>query len=56
MTVTCWRRALVLGLLSWVLPFAFGFAIFPLKRGNAPLFGTLMSLALVVVAVVLGQT
>ncbi|HET8549801.1 MAG TPA: hypothetical protein VFL57_17450 [Bryobacteraceae bacterium] len=55
MTITHSKRALALGFLSWLLPFAFGFLIFPLKRANAPLFDTLMSLALVVVAAVLAR-
>jgi len=37
-------RALLLGFLSWLIPFAIGFGLFPLKRTNAPLFTTLMYL------------
>ncbi len=45
-----WKRGFLLGLLSWFLPFAFSFVIFPLKRWNAPLFATTMMLILLVVA------
>ena len=41
-----WRRAVWLGVLSWFLPFAVSFFLFPLKHSNAPLFGTLMGLVL----------
>jgi hypothetical protein len=39
-----WKRAALLGFLSWLIPFAVSFILFPLKRSNAPLFGTLMDL------------
>jgi hypothetical protein len=39
-----WKRAVLLGLLSWLIPFAISFAAFPLKKSNAPLFATLMFL------------
>ncbi len=48
-----WKRALLLGLLSWLIPFAFGFAVFPLKRTNAPLFATVMFLAVLATAGIL---
>jgi hypothetical protein len=38
------KRALLLGLLSWLIPFATSFALFPLKKANPPLFTTLMYL------------
>jgi hypothetical protein len=38
------KRAVVLGLLSWFVPFAISFALFPLKKTNAPLLATLMML------------
>jgi len=39
-----WKRAVLLGLLSWVIPFAISCAALPVKRMNAPLFCTLMFL------------
>ena len=30
-----WKRALLLGLLAWPIPFAAGFALFPLKNFRA---------------------
>src|ERR1035438_2632900 len=41
-----WKRAAVLGLLSWLIPFAISFLLFPLKQPNAALFETLMNLIL----------
>jgi len=38
-----WKRAALLGFLSWMIPFAISFLLFPLKKPNAPLFGTLMA-------------
>ena len=55
MFITQWKRALALGFLSWLLPFAIGFVLFPLKQINAPLLETFMSVALVVVAAGLGR-
>lgn len=48
-----WKRAVLLGLLSWLIPFAIGFAAFPIKKSNAPLFVTLMFLAVLATAGVL---
>jgi hypothetical protein len=48
-----WKRALLLGLLSWLIPFAFGFAVFSLKKTNAPLFATVMFLAVLATAGIL---
>lgn len=48
-----WKRAVWLGLLSWFIPFVIGFAAFPLKKSNAPLFSTLMYLAVLLTAGVL---
>jgi len=39
-----WKRAALLGFLSWLIPFVISFLLFSLKKPNAPLFGTLMSL------------
>jgi hypothetical protein len=43
-------RAILLGFLSWIIPFVAGFALFPLKKSNAPLFSTLMYLVVLVTA------
>jgi hypothetical protein len=48
-----WKRALALGFLSWLLPFAAGFAAFPLKRINAGLFDNVMALSMIVTAAIL---
>jgi len=48
-----WKRAAWLGLLSWLIPFVFSFLIFPLKKSNAPLFGTVMDLAILLTAAAL---
>lgn len=39
-----WKRAVSLGFLSWLIPFAVSFLVFPLKVSNAPLFGPIMDL------------
>jgi len=43
-------RALLLGLLSWLIPFSLGFGLFPLKKTNDPLFTSLMYLIVLVTA------
>lgn len=48
-----WRRVALLGLLSWLAPFVISFLIFPLKKANAPLFETLMSVVTLMTAAVL---
>ncbi len=48
-----WTRAVFFGFLSWLIPFAVSFLLFPLKRVNAPLFATLMFLVVLVAATVL---
>lgn len=45
-----WKRAVLLGILSWVIPFVISFAAFPLKKSNAPLFSTLMYLVVLLTA------
>jgi hypothetical protein len=45
-----WKRAALLGFVSWLIPFAVSFVVFPLKKSNAPLFGTLMGLVVVLTA------
>lgn len=46
-------RAVGIGLLSWLIPFVISFAVFPLKKTNAPLFSTLMYLVVLTTAGVL---
>ena len=48
-----WKRALVLGFLSWLAPLAISFPLFPLKQTNAPLFETLMGLVTLLTAGIL---
>ena len=48
-----WKRAALLGLLSWLIPFVISFLIFPLKKLNAPLFETLMGLVVLLTAAAL---
>ena len=43
--MTSARRALVYGLLVWLIPFAVAFAIFPLRQSNRPLFESIMPVA-----------
>lgn len=50
-----WKRAALLGLASWAIPFAFSFLVFPLKKSNAPLFETVMALVELVTAGALFQ-
>ena len=45
-----WKRAAWLGMASWLIPFALGFVLFPVKKSNPPLFGTLMNLAVLLTA------
>lgn len=48
--MVAWTRAILLGLLSWFVPFVAGFVLFPVKKSNAPLFTTLMYLVVLVTA------
>jgi len=45
-----WKRSLFLGFLSWLFPFVISFFVFPLKRWDAPLFATIMTLVELLVA------
>jgi hypothetical protein len=45
-----WKRASLLGLASWLIPFVLSFIAYPLKKSNAPLFETLMTLIVLVTA------
>jgi len=48
-----WKRAALLGFLSWLIPFVISFLLFPLKKPNAPLFDTLMGLVVLLTAAAL---
>ena len=39
------RKALIYGVLVWLIPFAVAFAIFPLRESNRPLFESIMPVA-----------
>lgn len=43
-------RAVLIGLLSWFIPFVLGILLFPIKKANAPLFSTLMYLVVLATA------
>jgi hypothetical protein len=55
MVLTCWKRALALGFLSWLLPFVFSSLVYPIKQANASLFETIMAVAVILVAAVLAR-
>ena len=55
MVLTNWKRALILGLLSWLLPFVFSFLVYPVKQANASLVETIMSVAVILVAALLAR-
>jgi hypothetical protein len=48
-----WKRAVLLGLLSWLIPFVISFFLFSMKKSNAPLFSTLMDLVVLFAAGIL---
>ncbi len=52
--MTMWKKALLLGLVSWLIPFIVGFAAFPLRQFNRPLFESIMAVAVTATAVILG--
>ena len=45
-----WRRAALLGVASWLIPFVISFLVFPLKKSDPPLFETLMTLVVLATA------
>ena len=47
------KRALLLGVVAWLIPFAAGFVVFPIKQTNAQLFNSIMALAVVLTAAAL---
>lgn len=48
--MVAWTRTVLLGLLSWFIPFTLGLVLFPVKRSNPALFSTLMDLAVLMTA------
>ena len=48
-----WGRVLGLGFLSWLIPFLVSFVVFPIKKANAPLFSTVMTLVVILTAGIL---
>lgn len=52
--MTSWRRALSLGLVAWLGPFAVAFLVFPFHDDARPLFESIMAVAVTTTAVVLG--
>jgi hypothetical protein len=53
MDTSNWKRAMGFGFLSWLIPFAISFILFPLKATNASLFCSLMSTVVAVTAALL---
>jgi hypothetical protein len=45
-----WTRAIWIGFFSWLIPFVAGFAAFPMKKINAPLFSSIMYLVVLATA------
>jgi hypothetical protein len=52
--MTSVRRAVLLGFLIWLIPFAVAFVVFPLRESSRPLFESIMPVAVSVAAVTLG--
>lgn len=50
-----WKRAALLGFVSWLIPFLISFLLFPIKKSNAPLYDTLMTLVILLTAGALFQ-
>ena len=50
-----WKRAALLGLASWLIPFVISILLFPVKNSNRQLFETLMTLILLITAGALFQ-
>jgi uncharacterized membrane protein YpjA len=48
--MVAWTRTVLLGLLSWFIPFGAGFLLFPVKQSNPALFSTLMDLVVLFTA------
>lgn len=43
-----WKRAVLLGVASWFIPFLIGFVAYPLKGSSPTLFGNIMSLVVLI--------
>ncbi|TFG50770.1 MAG: hypothetical protein E4H37_08835 [Gemmatimonadales bacterium] len=52
--MTSIKRALLFGLLIWLIPFAVAFVIFPLRESSRPLFESIMPVAIAVATVMFG--
>jgi hypothetical protein len=52
--MTSVRKALIYGVLVWLIPFAVAFAIFPLRQSNRPLFESIMPVAVAAAVTGLG--
>ena len=48
-----WKRALLLGLWSWLTPLVVSMPLFPLKQADSPLFESTMTLVVLVTAGIL---
>lgn len=46
--MVAWTRAVLLAILSWTIPFAASFALFPVKKLNPPMFSTAMYLIVLI--------
>ncbi len=54
--MTSLRKALLFGVLVWLVPFIVAFVIFPLRESSRPLFESIMPVAIATVVVGLGVT
>ena len=52
--MTSWVRAILWGLVVWLVPFVVAVSVFPLKENNRPLFESIMPVTLSLVAVACG--
>jgi len=52
--MTSWKRAITLGFMSWLVPFAVALIAFPLRESWRPLFESIMAVTVPVTAVGLG--
>jgi hypothetical protein len=48
--MVAWIRAVWFGFFCWLIPFVAGFAAFPVKKTNAPLFSSIMYLIVLATA------
>ncbi len=52
--MTSVRKAILFGILIWLVPFAVAFAIFPLRESSRPLFESIMPVAVTMITVTVG--